>query len=166
MFSWVPLLRLILGFPRQLGLGVAEGLSDLYTKLTVGQRQLDVATAFPSPRGRGGRGRGRAQPNARKTKALQDQVERISNAVAGLTDISEKVRSFCRGWGGVAEGAAMGFFWLVAHNLCMYVWYRFSYSALWRHLYEISTAHGWMISAYGLLNKGKRIFYVYCIPGI
>ncbi|CAN0075413.1 unnamed protein product [Ascophyllum nodosum] len=75
----------------ELGLGVAEGLSDLYTKLTVGQRQLDVATAFPSPRGRGGRGRGRAQPNARKTKALQDQVERISNAVAGLTDISEKV---------------------------------------------------------------------------
>ena len=72
---------------------MAEGLADLHTKLAVGQRQLEVVTAPPSPKS--GRGKGKAnQPKARKTKGLQDQVQRISTAIEGLTEVSDKVRLF------------------------------------------------------------------------
>lgn len=54
--------------PSQLGLGVAEGLADLYAKLSVSQRQLDGAKSA------GGGGGKKASEKSRKIQGLENQV--------------------------------------------------------------------------------------------
>eukprot|EP00904_Undaria_pinnatifida_P012617 jgi/Undpi1/8486/HiC_scaffold_25.g10953.m1 len=81
----------------ELGLGVAEGLAELYTKLAVAQRQYDGANAATTPdSGRAkpstGGAKGKAE-RAKKAQALAARVDRITDAVASLTEVSDKVYS-------------------------------------------------------------------------
>lgn len=59
--------------PWQLGLGIAEGLADVNSKLAVAQRQLDGATSGASA------GKNKAGEKSRKAKSLASQVETLTH---------------------------------------------------------------------------------------
>eukprot|EP00903_Cladosiphon_okamuranus_P006626 g6471.t2 len=68
----------------EMGLGIAESLSDLYDKLAVSERQLAGAKSAKG----GGK---KAAEKSRKVQGLEGQVERISSAVEVLTTASDLV---------------------------------------------------------------------------